>query len=210
MQGRYEAPGQTIGLHLDYSAPMAAQHPNAAYTVTKRVCDLLLALIALPFALPICLFIAALIRLDSPGPALFLHRRVGKHGLWFNMCKFRTMVANAQELQPSLAHLNERTWPSFKIVNDPRVTRVGRLLRETGLDELPQILNILKGEMSWVGPRPHSWDPRDYHHAWQRERLAVTPGLTGLAQIAGDVTWTLPRRSSSTSNTSDVGRYALT
>lgn len=173
------------GLHFTLPMPKIGSHPNATYAVTKRALDLLLSLIALPLVLPISLLVAVLIRLDSPGPILFVHRRVGKGGRWFNMFKFRTMIANAQELQADLAHLNEQCWPSFKISNDPRVTRVGRLLRKTSLDELPQILNILKGDMSWVGPRPHSWDPKDYHYAWQQERLAVTPGLTGLGQVAG-------------------------
>ena len=98
------------------------------------------------------------------------------------MFKFRTMVPNAEALKPALAHLNERPWPDFKITNDPRITRVGRILRQTSLDELPQLINVLKGEMSLVGPRPTSFAPSTYSF-WHTYRLEVTPGITGLWQI---------------------------
>ena len=94
------------------------------------------------------------------------------------------MVRNAEDLKKTYAHLNELTWPDFKIENDPRVTRLGRLLRKTSLDELPQVLNVLRGEMSWVGPRPTSFGPETYE-IWQTARLDVVPGLTGLWQVVG-------------------------
>jgi lipopolysaccharide/colanic/teichoic acid biosynthesis glycosyltransferase len=100
------------------------------------------------------------------------------------MVKFRTMVPNAEALKPALAHLNERPWPDFKITNDPRITRVGRILRQTSLDELPQIINVVKGEMSLVGPRPTSFEPSTYSF-WHTYRLEVTPGITGLWQVEG-------------------------
>ncbi|RME90543.1 MAG: sugar transferase [Anaerolineae bacterium] len=110
--------------------------------------------------------------------------RTGKGGRRFPMYKFRTMVPNAEELKAKYAHLNELQWPDFKITNDPRVTRVGRFLRKTSLDELPQLINILRGEMSLVGPRPTSFGPETYK-LWHTERLDVLPGLTGLWQVCG-------------------------
>jgi len=100
------------------------------------------------------------------------------------MYKFRTMVPNAEELKSQYAHLNELQWPDFKITNDPRITRIGRFLRKTSLDELPQLFNVLKGDMSLVGPRPTSFGPETYK-LWQTSRLDVKPGLTGLWQIIG-------------------------
>jgi lipopolysaccharide/colanic/teichoic acid biosynthesis glycosyltransferase len=139
---------------------------------------------SLPILLPLGLTIALLIWLDDPGPVLFRQKRTGKGGKRFVMYKFRTMVTNAEELKEKYSHLNELTWPDFKISDDPRVTRIGRLLRKTSLDELPQILNVLKGEMSLVGPRPTSFDVGTYA-LWHTERLEVLPGITGLWQVRG-------------------------
>ncbi len=156
-----------------------------AYLVAKRCMDLALVLIALPCLLLLMLLCALLIKLESPdGPIFFVQQRTGKNGKRFAMYKFRTMVPNAEELKADLSHLNEREWPDFKITNDPRITHIGRLLRKTSLDELPQIFNILKGEMSLVGPRPTSF-PADTYEAWQQQRLSVQPGLTGLWQVEG-------------------------
>ena len=127
------------------------------YAVTKRTIDLGVCLIALPILLPVGLLCALLIRLESPGPILFAQQRTGQHGVRFPMWKFRTMVRNAEELKASLQHLNILPAPDFKIPNDPRVTRVGKFLRKTSLDELPQILNVIRGQMSIVGPRPTSF-----------------------------------------------------
>jgi lipopolysaccharide/colanic/teichoic acid biosynthesis glycosyltransferase len=154
------------------------------YQITKRVMDIGLCLLAIPFILPLVIIISILIYLDSPGPVMFIQWRTGKGGKRFCMYKFRTMVPNAGELKARYAHLNELTLPDFKITNDPRVTRVGRFLRKTSLDELPQIFNILKGEMSWVGPRPTSFSA-DTYRLWHTERLEVVPGLTGLWQVSG-------------------------
>jgi lipopolysaccharide/colanic/teichoic acid biosynthesis glycosyltransferase len=156
-----------------------------SYHRWKRSFDLLVCLVAAPLLLPLLLAIMLLIKLESPGaPALFAQERTGKHGRRFRIFKFRTMVPNAEELKHQLAHLNELQWPDFKITNDPRITRVGRVLRRTSLDELPQILNVIRGEMSLVGPRPTSFAASTYQ-LWQTERLDVTPGLTGLWQIYG-------------------------
>ena len=147
--------------------------------------DLLACLVALPLVLPLVALCALLIKIESPGgPVVFSQRRTGKNGRRFKLYKFRTMVPNAEEMKKQLAHLNELQWPDFKITNDPRITRVGRILRKTSLDELPQLLNVIKGDMSLVGPRPTSFDARTYK-LWQTERLDVMPGLTGLWQIYG-------------------------
>lgn len=150
----------------------------------KRAFDLVLCVVALPLVVPLCLLIALAIRLDSPGPILFGQLRTGRNGTRFTMYKFRTMVRNAEELKASLAHLNIATPPAFKILNDPRITRVGRILRATSLDELPQLLNVLSGVMSLVGPRPTTYTTASYS-LWHTERLEVTPGMTGLWQVSG-------------------------
>jgi len=150
----------------------------------KRVLDLTLCLLVLPTILPVIAICGLLIWLDNPGSVFFTQLRTGKGGKRFRMYKLRTMASNAEELKLKYAHLNELTWPDFKITNDPRVTRVGRILRKTSLDELPQIFNIIKGDMSWVGPRPTSFDVSTYS-LWHTERLEVIPGLTGLWQVSG-------------------------
>lgn len=156
-----------------------------SYLIAKRAIDLILLLLALPVILPAFIICAIAIKLEDPrGSILFNQNRTGKGGRRFGMYKFRTMVYNAEELKHELAHLNELQWPDFKVTNDPRITRVGRILRKTSLDELPQLLNVLKGDMSLVGPRPTSFKPETYA-LWQTERLDATPGITGLWQIMG-------------------------
>jgi lipopolysaccharide/colanic/teichoic acid biosynthesis glycosyltransferase len=154
------------------------------YRRFKRVMDLLLCLMISPLAFPLMGVIALLVYLDSPGPVMFYQMRTGKGGRRFRMYKFRTMVPNAEELKQTYAHLNELTWPDFKITNDPRVTRIGHILRKTSLDELPQLLNVIKGDMSLVGPRPTSFSPETYR-LWHTHRLEVQPGITGLWQVNG-------------------------
>jgi lipopolysaccharide/colanic/teichoic acid biosynthesis glycosyltransferase len=156
-----------------------------AYLVAKRIMDLFLVLIALPLWLPLNGIVALLIHFTSPGaPVMFRQLRTGKGGRRFYMYKFRTMVPNAEEMKSLYAHLNELQWPDFKITNDPRITPVGKFLRKTSLDEIPQFFNILKGEMSLVGPRPTSFGPETYE-LWHTSRLDAMPGLTGLWQIMG-------------------------
>jgi lipopolysaccharide/colanic/teichoic acid biosynthesis glycosyltransferase len=150
----------------------------------KRAMDLGITLAVMPFLLPILGLTALAVRLDSPGPIFFRQQRTGRHGVRFGMYKFRTMVENAEELKASLQHLNILPPPDFKIIDDPRITRVGKFLRKTSLDELPQILNVLRGEMSLVGPRPTSFAASTYQ-LWHGERLEVTPGITGLWQVYG-------------------------
>jgi lipopolysaccharide/colanic/teichoic acid biosynthesis glycosyltransferase len=154
------------------------------YRALKRTIDVVLVLLALPVAVPIIALCALAIRLDSEGAAFFTQLRTGRGGKQFRMFKLRTMVHNAAELKQKYAHLNELSWPDFKITNDPRVTRVGRLLRRTSLDELPQLFNVLRGDMSLVGPRPTSFSA-DTYRLWHTARLEVQPGLTGLWQVSG-------------------------
>jgi lipopolysaccharide/colanic/teichoic acid biosynthesis glycosyltransferase len=154
------------------------------WRLAKRAFDLALATVLLPLLVPVLALCALAIRLDSPGPIVFRQKRTGLNGSRFSIFKFRTMVRNAEELKAQLAHLNVLQPPDFKIPDDPRITRVGKLLRKTSLDELPQMLNIIKGEMSFVGPRPTSFAAVTYD-SWHGERLDVIPGLTGLWQITG-------------------------
>src|SRR6266542_1029659 len=159
-------------------------HPSPTHLRVKRMVDVVLCLVALPLALPLMGVIALVVRLDSPGPVVFSHLRTGRHGARFKMYKFRTMLQNAEELKPSLAHLNILPAPDFKVPNDPRITRVGRFLRTSSLDELPQLWNVLRGGMSLVGPRPTSFAPSTYE-LWHTARLEVAPGITGLWQVSG-------------------------
>lgn len=170
---------------LESIDPDQALFRGQAYLIAKRVLDLTIVTLALPVLLPSFVLCALLITLESPGgPIFFTQARTGKGGRPFRMYKFRTMVPNAEELKKELAHLNELQWPDFKITNDPRVTRVGRFLRKTSLDELPQLLNVILGDMSLVGPRPTSFSAQTYA-LWQTERLDVMPGVTGLWQLFG-------------------------
>ncbi|HEX5836987.1 MAG TPA: sugar transferase [Anaerolineales bacterium] len=155
------------------------------YHFAKRIMDITIVVLTLPLWLPVLAVIALTIHITSPGaPVVFMQCRTGKGGRRFHMYKFRTMVPNAEELKSRLAHLNELQWPDFKITNDPRITPLGKFLRKTSLDELPQILNVLKGDMSLVGPRPTSFGPETYK-LWHTHRLDVMPGITGLWQVFG-------------------------
>ena len=152
----------------------------------KRAIDLGIILAAMPLLLPVMAVVALVIRLDSPGPVLFQQWRVGQHKRRFLLYKFRTMVDGSEQLQAGLEHLNEAEGPVFKIRNDPRITRVGGWLRRASLDELPQLWNVLRGDMSLVGPRP--LPVRDvglFDRGLQRRRFSVKPGLTGLWQVSG-------------------------
>jgi lipopolysaccharide/colanic/teichoic acid biosynthesis glycosyltransferase len=167
-----------------YGRSPATTRGGAGYLLTKRCIDLFIVVAALPLIIPVLLLCALAVRLDSPGPVFFSQLRTGAGGRRFRMWKLRTMVQNADELKAQYAHLNELSYPDFKISNDPRITRVGTLLRKASLDELPQILNVLTGDMSLVGPRPTSF-AADTYRLWHTARLEVMPGLTGLWQISG-------------------------
>ena len=156
-----------------------------SYRLLKRLTDIIICILIMPIIMPLLGAIALAIKLESPnGKVLFKQRRTGINAITFDMFKFRTMVPNAEEMKRELAHLNQLQWPDFKIKDDPRITRVGHVLRKTSLDELPQILNILQGDMSLVGPRPTSFLAHTYD-LWQTARLDTVPGLTGLWQITG-------------------------
>jgi exopolysaccharide biosynthesis polyprenyl glycosylphosphotransferase len=151
----------------------------------KRVFDLFGASVGLLAVSPVLLVIAVAVKLDSRGPVFFRQQRVGRHGHRFQMLKFRTMVPDAEALKDGLRHRNEAQEGLFKIAADPRVTRVGRLLRRSALDELPQLWNIVRGEMSLVGPRPLVIDEDQRIAGWHRRRLELMPGMTGPWQILG-------------------------
>jgi lipopolysaccharide/colanic/teichoic acid biosynthesis glycosyltransferase len=154
------------------------------YLVTKRAFDLTVCILLLPVVVPLVLLCALAIGLDSQGPILIAQERTGRDGVPFRMYKFRSMVRDAEERRAELAHLNILAPPDFKILNDPRVTRIGGFLRQTSLDELPQLINVIRGEMSLVGPRPTSFAPSTYS-LWHTYRLEVAPGITGLWQVKG-------------------------
>ncbi|HEV2148543.1 MAG TPA: sugar transferase [Longimicrobiaceae bacterium] len=163
--------------------PVGLGFPQLA---VKRTIDLTLSMIVLVVTWPLFVLIALAIKLDSPGPVLFRQVRAGLGGRPFRMYKFRTMVNDADAMKMELHHLNESGDPRlFKIRNDPRVTRVGRLLRKTSLDELPQLFNVLAGEMSVIGPRPFFPEDLDQYSDHHFERLSVLPGITGLWQVRG-------------------------
>jgi lipopolysaccharide/colanic/teichoic acid biosynthesis glycosyltransferase len=157
---------------------------SRAYLAAKRILDLVVCCVLLLVAIPVILACALAIRLDTPGPVIIAQPRTGRDGRRFRMLKLRTMLANAEELKPQLAHLSVLPPPDFKIPDDPRITRVGHFLRATSLDELPQLFNVLRGHMSLVGPRPTSFEPSRYE-LWHTQRLDVRPGITGLWQIEG-------------------------
>jgi lipopolysaccharide/colanic/teichoic acid biosynthesis glycosyltransferase len=151
----------------------------------KRAFDLLGASLGLLAISPLIVMIAIAIKLDSRGPLLVRQPRVGRHGRHFDMLKFRTMVPGADAMKESLRDRNEAQAGLFKIADDPRVTRVGRVLRRSALDELPQFLNIVRGDMSLVGPRPLVIDEDECIEGWHRRRLELKPGMTGPWQILG-------------------------
>lgn len=153
--------------------------------VIKRALDIGLVLLASPLLVPLVLVLSLLIRMDSPGPAIFRQTRIGKEGKPFTCYKFRTMIANAEQRKAELQRLNEADGPLFKIRSDPRITRIGRILRRSSLDELPQVWNVLLGDMSLVGPRPALPEEVGQYEPWHHRRLEVTPGLTGLWQVLG-------------------------
>ncbi|HHT9121317.1 MAG TPA: sugar transferase [Candidatus Wunengus sp. YC63] len=149
----------------------------------KRLLDILCSFLLLVISIPLFFIIAILIKRDSKGPVFFLQKRCGKDGREFNMYKFRTMVKDAETLKKRLK--NEMDGPMFKLKNDPRITVIGGILRKLSLDELPQLLNVLKGEMSLVGPRPLADEEMVGDDIWREIRLSVRPGMTGLWQIMG-------------------------
>lgn len=158
---------------------------NNIYEASKRVLDFVAALLGLILLSPIFLVVSILIKLESEGEVIFSQTRIGLNGKEFKMYKFRSMVKNAEELKAKLAAQNEMSGPMFKMKEDPRVTKVGKFIRKTSIDELPQLINVLKGDMSLVGPRPSLPKEVEKFEPWMLQRLEVKPGLTCYWQVSG-------------------------
>jgi exopolysaccharide biosynthesis polyprenyl glycosylphosphotransferase len=171
-----------------FGAPMICYDPAPGLNfemVMKNITDRILAVVGIIIAAPIMMAATVAIKLTSPGPVVFKQPRCGLNGRIFTLYKFRTMVQNAEEQKKDLMRFNEVRGAAFKMKNDPRITTVGKFLRKTSIDELPQLFNILKGEMSLVGPRPPLANEVSRYDRWQRRKLSMKPGLTCLWQISG-------------------------
>lgn len=155
------------------------------YEVIKRLIDVVCSFLGVLVLSPLFIIIAIIIKITSKGPVFFSQKRVGKNGKEFYMYKFRSMVVNAEELKEKLAAQNEMSGPMFKMKDDPRVTKVGKFIRKTSIDELPQLWNVLKGDMSLVGPRPSLPKEVAQFEEWMYRRLEVKPGLTCYWQVSG-------------------------
>jgi exopolysaccharide biosynthesis polyprenyl glycosylphosphotransferase len=190
----FEIVGSRFGIYTVEGLPLVGLPPlrlARSAQMLKRTMDVLVSAVGLLLLAPLWIAIAVAIKLDSRGPVLFRQVRMGFEGKTFRIYKFRTMVADADQRKPEFAHLNKHAAEGgdprmFKIEDDPRITRVGRFLRRHSLDELPQLLNVLKGEMSLVGPRPLILDEDRYVQDWARQRLNLKPGITGLWQVLGN------------------------
>lgn len=154
------------------------------YMPLKRLIDIVLSLVFLILIMPVLIGCAIAIKIDSPGPVFFVQDRTGLGGRRFKILKLRTMKKDADKIKRKYAHLNTLSWPDFKIPNDPRITRLGSFLRKTSLDEIPQFLNVLFGDMSLVGPRPTSFSTSTYE-LWHTARLDIKPGISGVWQVSG-------------------------
>ncbi len=189
MQGLVEGSGKIeIASVTGFDLPMIGMSrvpSRQGHLATKRVLDIAVALVALLVVAPILAVTAIAIRVESRGPILFKQVRSGRSGRKFVMYKFRSMCADAEKRQSELMHLNEMDGPVFKIKHDPRITRVGGFIRKTSIDELPQLFNVLFGDMSLVGPRPPLPAEVARYEPWQRRRLSVRPGITGMWQVSG-------------------------
>ena len=187
----------TLGLHAHaqthtelalrvFTGELVQRQPRSTVArIAKRTIDLVGSVLGLVVLAPIFVLVVVAVKLSSRGPALFIQERCGLGGTIFRFYKFRTMVEDAELRKAELEHLNEMHGPVFKIERDPRITRLGAVLRKTSLDELPQLWNVLKGDMSLVGPRPPMPDEVATYNAHQLQRLGVIPGITGLWQVSG-------------------------
>ncbi len=187
----YELVSPGVGLHTVQGIPLVGLPQlslSSSSQLMKRLLDVAVSSIALVILAPFFLVIAAAVKLDSRGPAFFRQTRMGSGGKPFTILKFRTMACDAEERKHEIAHLNQHHGGDermFKAPSDPRVTRVGAFLRRTSIDELPQLVNVLRGEMSLVGPRPLILEEDSHVLEWARERLRIKPGITGLWQVLG-------------------------
>lgn len=172
-------------LQYEFGSDNRALEKSRIYEFSKRGIDIFGALCGLILLSPILLVIMVLIKCESKGPVIFSQERVGRNGKTFKMYKFRSMVVNAEELKKKLAAQNEMSGPMFKMKDDPRVTKIGKFIRKTSLDEIPQLVNVLKGDMSLVGPRPSLPQEVVQFETWMQRRLEVKPGLTCYWQVSG-------------------------
>lgn len=196
--GSFSAPDFAIASGKRARSSVPSPSTSFAYSRVKRFIDVVLVLAAAPIWVPLCMVLSLLVRFTSPGPVFFSHRRIGHHGAFFSMWKFRTMCVNASEvLEQHLAiHPEDRAeWAAtHKLKNDPRITPLGRFLRQTSLDELPQLWNVLAGQMSLVGPRPIVAAEAEKYGTDLAYFLAVKPGITGLWQTSGRSTLSYDER----------------
>lgn len=181
---KFEEEFDEVAIAIDYSDVLGKE--SILYSVTKRLIDIVGSLCGIILLSPLFLIVAVLIKLEDPkGKVFFAQERNGRYPKTFKMYKFRSMVHNAEELLKDLMDRNEQTGPVFKINDDPRITKVGKVIRKTSIDELPQLFNVLKGDMSLVGPRPPIPHEVEQYNSYQMQRLAVKPGLTCIWQVSG-------------------------
>lgn len=166
-------------IEVDYSSQ------RYFYKYSKRILDIIGALGGLILLSPILIVLGVLIKLESKGPIIFVQKRVGLNGKEFKMYKMRSMVVNAEEIKSKLNSKNEMSGPMFKIKNDPRITKIGKFIRKTSIDEIPQLINVIKGEMSLVGPRPSLPNEVNEFEDWMMRRFEIKPGLTCYWQVYG-------------------------
>ena len=172
-------------INVNINSAVEKKEYRLIYSILKRVIDVVGALFGLIILSPILIIVGILIKLESKGPIIFAQKRVGLNGKEFKMYKFRSMVANAEEIKEKLKEKNEMSGPMFKMKNDPRITKVGKFIRKTSIDEVPQLINVLKGDMSLVGPRPSLPNEVKEFESWMLKRLDVKPGITCYWQVMG-------------------------
>lgn len=174
-----------INFNYDEYNNMEGYKRGMGYFLIKRLIDIVGSFVGLVLISPLLLILCVAIKLDSKGPIIFAQKRIGKNGVPFYMYKFRSMIVDAEERLGALKEKNEMSGPMFKIKDDPRITKVGRFIRKTSMDELPQLLNILKGEMTFVGPRPNLPKEVEKFDDWMKIKLIAKPGLTCYWQVMG-------------------------
>ena len=172
-------------INVNINSIIEKENEKLVYNFLKRSIDIIGAILGLIFAVPIIIIVGILIKLESKGPIIFSQKRIGINKKEFNMYKLRSMVVNAEDLKEKLQSKNEMSGPMFKIKDDPRITKVGKFIRKTSIDELPQLFNVLKGDMSLVGPRPSLPKEVEKFDPWMLKRLEVKPGLTCYWQVMG-------------------------
>lgn len=172
-------------INFNINSVVEKKERRLVYSVFKRLLDIMGSVIGLIIASPILIIVGILIKLESKGTIIFAQRRVGLNGKEFKMYKLRSMVANGEDLKEKLVEQNEMSGPMFKIKDDPRITKIGKFIRKTSIDELPQLINVLKGDMSLVGPRPSLPNEVKEFEPWMLRRLEVKPGLTCYWQVMG-------------------------